>query len=162
MSVQTIIETMTILIEIHEELIVLSQQKTEVIKEGSIDKLQQILSKERKYVQKLEKEELNRQEKVKVWCIEQNLSQDNITITEMLDIINDQADVEQLEKMTIILTKALTKLKQSEQLNHELIVQSMQFVQLSLDIMSPTIKNLNYSKNKNTETIKRSVFDSKA
>ena len=64
--------------------------------------------------------------------------------------------------MTIELTKAITQLKQQEQLNQALIQQSMQFVQLSLDILNPTIQTMNYGKNREDAGSKRSVFDSKA
>lgn len=162
MSVQMIIATLTDLALIHEDLIVLSEQKTEIMKEGSVGKLQQILSQERKFVQALGKAETKRQTQVKAWCTEQGFPEENITITAMLEAISDPTDAEQLEQKTITLTNAITKLKQQEQLNQELIVQSMQFVQLSLDMMSPSLKNLNYGKSKGTETSKRSVFDSKA
>lgn len=162
MSVQTIIETLTELVEIHEKLIKLSKQKTEIIKEGSIEKLQSILSKERKCVQALEKAEVSRQEQVEIWCNERELAQGNVTITEILELLSGQAEAVSLENETIRLTNIITKLKQQEQLNQELIIQSMQFVQLSLDMMSPTIKNLNYGKTKTLDTVKRSVFDSKA
>lgn len=162
MSVQTIIATLTELIEIHEKLIKISKQKTEIIKEGSIEKLQPILSSERKCVQELEKIELKRQEKIEAWCHEHALDDKHITITEILDHLSNQPEAEQLEETTIYLTNLITRLKQQEQLNHELIIQSMQFIQLSLDMMSPTIKHLNYGKNKALDTVKRSVFDSKA
>lgn len=162
MPVQAIIETLTELVDIHDKLIELSKEKTEIIKEGSVEKLQQILSSERKSVQALEKVEKNRQKQVEIWCSEQKLPKNDMTITKMLELISEQVDAKRLEEKTIKLTQTITKLKQQEQLNKELIHQSMQFVQLSMDMISPTINNLNYGKNKESTSIKRSMFDSKA
>lgn len=161
MSIEIIIQSLQKLITVHESLLDLSKQKTEVVKEGSIDKFQQILSKERKFVQMLEKAEQNRQQVVEQWFVHQGHSLDNITITKMLDLLKDGEEKNNLETVTIELTNRLTELKQQEQLNQELIRQSMQFVQISLDMMQPTIKNMNYG-NQNNDGTKRSVFDSKA
>lgn len=162
MSIQVITETLSELIKIHEKLIKQSKEKTEVIKEGSIEKLQTILSRERQCVQELEKLESKRAQQVNVWTEKNGLTDENMTITKMLKLIKNPLEAKQLELKTIALTEMITILKQQEQLNEELIMQSMQFVQLSLDMMSPTINNLNYGKNQETSTVKRSVFDSKA
>lgn len=162
MSVQAIIKTLTELVDIHEEIIKLSKEKTEIIKDGSIEKLQQVLSSEHKFVQRLEKAEVNRQKQVDLWCDDQNISKVNVTITKILELISDEPEASQLKLKTIELAKVMTKLKQQEKLNQELITQSMQFVQLSLDMMSPTINNLNYGKSKESTSEKRSMFDSKA
>ena len=71
-------------------------------------------------------------------------------------------DKKQLEASAVKLTEALIALKQQEQLNIALIQQSMQFVQLSLDLLSPSLTNMNYGKEQKDQPINRSVFDSKA
>ena len=57
MSIHEIIKSLEDLVEVHEELLALSKEKTEIVKEGSIDKLQALLVTERKLVRKLEKKE---------------------------------------------------------------------------------------------------------
>lgn len=161
MSVRSVTQTLTELQSIHEELIHVSKQKTNIIKEGSVTKLQQLLRKERHYLKLLENAETKRQNEVEKWFLQQPSLLDK-TITTMLPLITDEGDHENLEKMTIALTKSITRLKQQEQLNQELIEQSMQFVQISLDLMSPTIESLNYSNKQNQKQQRRSVFDSKA
>jgi len=159
--VATIIQSLQNLIHIHASLIDVSQQKTSVIKEGLIDKLQPILSQERQAVQMLEKAEGKRQQAVEQWYKDNHLTSDTMTITHMLDILAPSEERHQLEEATTELTHLLTELKRQEQLNHALIQQSMQFVQMSLDMMQPTIKNMNYG-DQNKHQSKRSVFDSKA
>src|SRR5690625_485172 len=147
---------------IHEELLKGSKRKTDIIKEGSTEKLQAILAEERKYIKVLEQAEERRQKEVEKWYSDQQLSLEEMTITNMLHMLTDKQDQQLLENITIHLTEAITALKQQEQLNQALIQQSMQFVQLSLDMLSPTIQNMNYGKSQGNEGAKRSVFDSKA
>lgn len=162
MSIKAIQQSLQTLITIHEQLCEASKQKTEIIKDGSVEKFQKMLVEERKYVKKLEQAEGIRQKAVEIWYTDQQLPPEDMTITNMLEIMSDEQEQQELEQLTITLTKVITKLKQQEELNLDLIQQSMQFVQLSLDMLSPTIKNMNYGNSQDTETSKRSVFDSKA
>ena len=162
MSITAINESLQALTRIHEELLEVSKRKTDIIKEGSIEKLQAILAEERKYIKVLEQAEQKRQKEVEKWYTDQQLPLEEMTITNMLHMLTDKQDQQVLENVTIQLTEAITELKQQEQLNQTLIQQSMQFVQLSLDMLSPTIQNMNYGKSKDREGAKRSVFDSKA
>ncbi|PAV31014.1 flagellar protein FlgN [Virgibacillus profundi] len=164
MSVQTIIQSLEKLVNLHMELLEISLQKTEVVKDGSIDKLQAVLLKERKSVRAIEQAEVIRQTEVEEWFSHKQLPKGEATITNMLELITDEQEKITLGNITIKLTQSITKLKQQEQLNQALINQSMQFVQLSLDMMNPSIKNMNYGNKKGSEPEpnKRSVFDSKA
>lgn len=162
MSVQPILESLEKLIDLHKSLLDISKQKTFVVKEGSVDKLQPLLVKERKYVQALEQNERKRQIKVESWISQHDLSAENATITGILGSLSDEKVKEELETQTVILTNTITQLKQQEQLNKALIQQSMQFVELSLDMMKPSIRNMNYGGKKSSDSTDRSVFDSKA
>lgn len=162
MSVQAITESLQALLNIHEELLRVSERKTEIVKDGSPEKLQAVLAEERKYIKVLDHAENNRQQAVEKWYQERQLPLEHMTITNMLEVLTDKDEQQVLEHMTIQLTKAITRLKQQEQLNQALIQQSLQFVQLSLDLLNPTIHNINYGKKQETAGSKRSVFDSKA
>lgn len=162
MTVKPIIQVLEKLVNVHESLLGNAQHKTEVVKEGSVDKLQMVLVKERKYIQVLVQAEVERKKLVDDWFLQKDLPLNNATITGMLEILTNVDEKKELENKTIALTEAITSLKQQEQLNQALIQQSMQFVQLSLDMMNPSIKNMNYGNNKEAAPMKRSVFDSKA
>lgn len=147
---------------LHESLLSISEQKTTAIKDGNMENLQPLLVKERKHVQALEQVEANRQTEVGNWFAEIDRQTGEQTITAMLALIEDKEEQKALADVTIQLTKAVTELKGQEQLNQSLIQQSLQFVEFSLNMMSPSIKNLNYGNKKETESVERSVFDSKA
>lgn len=162
MHINTIIQSLTDLLAIHKELIELSEQKTEIVKDGSAEKLQKIVIAEHKVVQKLELSEINRQQVVEQWFLEKNKNQENMTNSKIMNLLTDETEKVKLGEITLQLTEAITHLKQQEQLNQELLRQSLQFVQVSLNTMNPTMENINYGNaNKQTET-RHSVFDSKA
>lgn len=162
MSVQPIIQALEALIDVHEAIYDLSVQKTEAIKEGKIEALQALLIKERKKVQSLENAEKHRQSLAIAWFEKESIPQNDATVSTMLDRLTDEKERNELETKTIALTEAILKIKQQEQLNQALIAQSMQFVQLSLDMISPSLKNMNYGNNTEPVPSNRSMFDSKA
>lgn len=162
MSMTAINESLQELISIHEELLHIFKRKTNIVKEGSLEKFQALLLEEQKYIKIVEKAEEKRQQAVEKWYKDRNLPPNKATITNMLDILTDETAQQQLEQLTIQLTNSITRLKEQEQLNQALIKQSMQFVQLSLDMLNPTIKNINYGKQQGTTAGKRSAFDSQA
>lgn len=162
MSLETIGKSLQKLVQLHESLLVISEQKTTAIKADDIGKLQPLLVKERKHVQALEQEETTRQKEVKYWFDEHNLRSENQTITTMLELIKDKEHQAWISDITAQLTMVVTNLKRQEQLNHALIQQSLQFVELSLNMMNPSINKLNYGTKKVADSEKRSVFDSQA
>ncbi|WP_255247360.1 flagellar protein FlgN [Paucisalibacillus globulus] len=162
MSVQSIIEKLDNLTKIHHQLIVLSEEKTAVVKKGNVEQLQTILVKERKMVQQLEQAEENRQKEVNAWFANHGNTSEDATVTNLLNQLNDDSEKKKIEESAVKLTESIVKLKQQEQLNMALIQQSMQFVQLSIDLMSPSLKNMNYGKDNQPPAVNRSVFDSKA
>ena len=157
-----IIKSLENLVALHDELLQFSERKTEIIKEGSIEKLQKVIVKERKLVRQVEQAEKERSSLVEVWYVANDFPIEEATVTDMLEKTTDEHEKVALEEVTIKLTKAITNLKANEQLNIALINQSMQFVQVSLDLLSPSLKNLNYGDQSEREEPGRSVFDSKA
>jgi len=107
------------------------------------------------------KTEKTRQKAVKEWLEIKGLDKAG-TVSELLEAVSDEKEREKLAKTSTLLTEGITKLKHNEQLNQSLLEQSLQFVQVSLDLMNPSLKNMNYGKQPDSYTTKRSVFDSKA
>jgi len=162
LSVEPIIEALEKLMKLHEGLLDTAVKKTEMIKEGSVDKLQSLLVKEHKFVQALEQAEKSRQKAVEKWLESERITLHQPTITAILETVGDEQEKNELETTTVKLTNTITQLKQQEELNQALIRQSMQFVELSLDMMRPSIRNRNYGQKQTAGSPERSVFDSKA
>ncbi|WP_163538879.1 flagellar protein FlgN [Gracilibacillus sp. YIM 98692] len=164
MSVQKIINHLNKMIELHQSLLRVSEQKTEILKEGKIDALRKLLNTEQKHIQAIDQIEKKRIEAVESWAQGEGLDPASMTVSVMIDNHIEGDEKELLEKVTVQLAELLVELRRQEVLNKQLTEQSMQFVQLSLSMVQPSIKNFNYGKQKNTgpATPKRSVFDSKA
>lgn len=162
MSVNNIVNALEDLVEIHHQLAKISEEKTTLIKEGRIDEFQQLILTERKRILTLEQAETKRQKAVEQWFYGQGRLNEEMTITNMLELITDEQDQTSLATVATQLTEAITSLKRQEQLNQELLEQSMQFVQMSLNMLSPSINQMNYGEKKQSNQRNRSVFDSRA
>src|SRR5690625_6110131 len=141
MTYDKVLRSLDELVSIHKELIDSSNKTTENIKVGKVDELQDQIMHERKLSLKLEQAEEKRQAVVEAWFSANDIQSDEMTITEMLANIVDEEKQIQLASVTTKLTEAITTLKRSEQLNRELLEQSMQFVQMSLQLLSPDRKS---------------------
>lgn len=162
LSTSTVIQSLEQLIEMHRHLIDISKKKTDVLIKGSTEELQKLIIQEHKQIQLLENEEIKRVQAVEKWFRTNNLLDIEMTITNMLDHLEDEKEKIELENQTVALTTSMATLKQQEQLNQSLLQQSMQFVQMNLDLLSPSIKNMNYGNKQQATTTDRTVFDSKA
>lgn len=132
-SIKTILQQQ---IKLHKSLLELAKRKTAVIKENELDQLNQLIKDEQKHIQAIGALEMKRQQ------------------------IQTQEDV-QSEKDELL--QVIIDLKAVNELNQDLLTQSMQFVSLNLDLMMPQPDSINYSK-KDSEDDQpvRSMFDSQA
>lgn len=162
MLFEKVVHSLEELVATHHKLIDLSEEKTELIKDGKVDELQAKVLAERKLVLQLEQEEKNRHEIVKAWFSSSGKDTKEQTITSMLTMLEDEEDQSRLAETTRELTEAIVKLKRSEQLNQELLEQSMQFVQMSLHLLNPTLKDMNYGEKDSEVKSRHSIFDSRA
>ncbi|MEQ6388775.1 flagellar protein FlgN [Bacillaceae bacterium S4-13-58] len=163
-TIKPILQTMERLYKIHQSLLNLSQQKTEYLKTNNIQALQQLFPNERKHIQALETLEKTRSELVETWIQEHGPSGIEPTLSNLLPTVQDEEERKQLQAMSDEFILIMAEIKQQEALNRELTMQSLQFVELTMDMLQPTLKNMNYG-NPNTKGSgvepKRSVFDSK-
>ncbi|ELK47059.1 flagellar protein FlgN [Halobacillus sp. ACCC02827] len=164
MTVNAIVEEMGRLQQLHESLLALSTQKTSALKSNDTKAIQQLLTKERKHIQAIEKIEKERRTAVDSWLHKTGMNMDNPTVSAICECLEGQ-DKQMLEGAYESLLHVLADLKSQEELNAELTKQSLQFVSLSLDLLQPSIQSMNYAQNENpgdSGAPKRSLFDSKA
>lgn len=151
------------LTKLHEQLLTISKEKTEAIKVSDNESLVKWLTKERQIVQKIEQYEAVREQLVNQFFEQEQINTNEKTITELLSVLNDEEDIRKLEGMLTILLESIVAIQESEQLNSQLLQQSMQFVQLSLEMIQPQAQNISYGEQaeRKGSTQKQSVFDSK-
>ncbi|UOQ85168.1 flagellar protein FlgN [Gracilibacillus salinarum] len=164
MSVQPIIKHLNKLIELHDSLLHLSEHKTELLKANKMEELQKLLVTEQKHVQAINQIEQRRIDAVADWAVTHQLEPAAVNVTAIIEHYTTGADQGQLQEVTLQLAERLVALRRQEELNKQLTKQSLQFVQLTLDMIQPSLKNLNYGQSNQTKPSapRRSMFDSKA
>ncbi|WP_017184921.1 flagellar protein FlgN [Alkalibacillus haloalkaliphilus] len=165
MLIESIIEKLEKINQLNESLYQLSQDKTERLKNNDLEAFNELLIKERKHAQAIDQLEAKRVQETDAWFQQNDLSDQEQTITNIIENLKDGEHKQRLETLYEKLVFILANLKQQEQLNHDLTQQSLQYLELTLDLIKPTYqKDLNYRKpqQETNQTTNRSVFDSKA
>lgn len=159
MSAQKIIQALQQLVQLHQEMRQIASEKTEMIKAKDTDGLSSLLVKEQKQIQLIAKVENQRGYAVREFLVAFNKTE--ATLQEVIELA-DHPEAEALENLKQELIQEIDRLKDLNKLNQDLLVQSLQFINLSLDLMRPP-ENYNYDKeNKEPAPKSMSMFDSKA
>src|SRR5699024_3315238 len=165
-SIQPIINIMNDLTDAHKQLLNLCERKLTYNKNNDMEELSKILTIERKYIQKTDQLETKRQKVIEEFISTHNIPVVEKTASQLLQYLTDNNERVILEKQIVKLIEVIVQLRTIEQLNEELLQQSMEFVQTSLDLFDPTMKNYNYnnrlSEHSSESSKNRSIFDSKA
>ncbi|UOR11670.1 flagellar protein FlgN [Halobacillus amylolyticus] len=160
-NIDSIIDQMERLRQLHDSLLALSSKKTEALKSNDTEALQGILAQERKHVQAINGLEKKRMAVVAEWAVASGFMNEAPTVSEILAAV-EGVERERLQEAYDSFIIVLADLKQQEVLNAELTKQSLQFINVSLDLLQPSLNQMNYGKPAGTVEQKRSVFDSKA
>ncbi|MCD8500922.1 MAG: flagellar protein FlgN [Bacillaceae bacterium] len=164
MSVTKLTETLEQLLLVHDRLNELAKQKTECLTKADVSALKLFIQKESVLIKQLQVLEKDRIKTVHQLAMSEGYNFKTMTITEVMSHLppNQQSDIEQFQKQ---LLKAISTLKQQNELNQKLIEDSIRFVNMSLDIIQPEQESGNYDRptaTNNEPNFGRSLFDSKA
>ncbi|SOC34957.1 flagellar protein FlgN [Ureibacillus acetophenoni] len=166
MSVQTIIDTLEKLEKVHRSLLELALRKTEVIKKGDMVELDQILKNEQSHVAAIETIEKQRQVLVTDYLKSKGIDFSDIpTVADLIEAAHTENERELLQQVRERLVQVVGELKSQNDLNQKLVYQSLQFVNMSLEMIRPQNEQINYSGNQvkgQNSAPKRSIFDSQA
>lgn len=165
MSITTILTSLDNLEKLHRSLLRIAYDKTAVIKSGDMDGLDRLLKEEQSHLAAILQTEGQRQRDVAQFLTDQGRSVPaNPTVADLLAIASE-ADKQSLTEARDRLLHAIHDLKWQNDLNQKLTYQSLQFVNLSLDIARPRPESTNYSKkeiNGNKVSKEQVSFDSQA
>ena len=163
MSAKLIIENMKKLVQIHEAILELATEKTTCLTKGDISHLKSIMQKEAVLLKQLQRLEQERQRLVLFFMRSKGLVTESGTLTELLPHV-DEEEQKTLSSFQKHLIQLITKLKEKNELNQQLIQDSLRFVNLSLDVLHPEQETGNYGRpdKEDDEPLGRSLFDSKA
>lgn len=163
LSAKNLVQYMKVLISLHHSLNKLAVDKTEYVKKGDMQSLQDLLKEENKLISQVRKAESLLTSEAKTFLQHKGVEEE-AHLSNVLPYVdeNEQGEINQLRDQ---LLKEMMKLKEQNELNQDLLQQSLQFVEVSLDLLQPDIEQFNYDRNEGTpQTNKpsRSIFDSKA
>ncbi|WP_102273786.1 flagellar protein FlgN [Cytobacillus massiliigabonensis] len=139
MSAELLIASMEKLCKLHKSLYELAIKKTDIIKTGDMDALDQLLKDEQSHIAAIDRMEKERQKLAKV--IVPHIDQPTVS-----DCIENFAAAEQEKVMnaTNELIQLVLRLKEQNYLNQQLVHNSLQFVNVSMSLLWPQPENINY------------------
>lgn len=143
MSAQDLIKIMEKLHKLHTSLYKIAIKKTDVIKMNKMDALNQILREEQTHVVAIRELEQDRQHVTKLICP----FNDNPTISDCITQVIG-SDKEELRKISTQLLDIVSRLKETNDLNHQLLQHSLHFINVSLNLLRPQPQSVNYSPSK--------------
>ncbi|WP_216830369.1 flagellar protein FlgN [Alkalihalobacterium elongatum] len=164
MSAKAVIAVLADLIKVHKELNQIAVEKTEVVKKGEMAALDMLIKKESPFIHHLGKLEEKRVLAVEQFINEKGLVTEDVTMKQLIERA-PQEEQTLLLKLYRALLSEIDILKKNNQLNQQLIEDSLRFVNLSLDLLTPEPEEVTYqrpTKNQYETGSSRSIFDSKA
>ena len=163
MSAQLIITCMKKLVQVHRTFNDLAEEKTVTLTKGDISHLRSLLQKESAILKQLQQLEQERARLVRFFINGKGLVTEGGTLNELIPHVTNE-EKEELLSLQKDLIEQIEILKKKNELNQQLIQDSLRFVNLSLDVLQPELDTGNYGRtNKDDdEPMGRSLFDSKA
>ncbi|WML54754.1 flagellar protein FlgN [Neobacillus sp. PS3-12] len=139
MSAEKLISTMEKLLKLHKSLYEISQKKTEIVKIGDIEALNQILKDEQAHLTAINLLE-NERQKVTSSLVPRT---EKPTIEDCLAVA-DESSHNKLDRLRSELKNTISEIQQRNELNQQMLFQSLQFVNLSLNLIAPQPEDYNY------------------
>lgn len=168
MKLSAIISTLEKIEKMHRSLLEIALNKTEYVKVNDITQLDSILKAEQSHVAAIETLELQRQTQVNQYLQSKGINpSENPTVSEVINAAQGEIELSQLIEVRDRLMDVVEKLKEQNELNQKLVFQSLQFINVSLNMLAPQRQQeqMNYSDKevlKQNVIKKKSYFDSQA
>ncbi|KEO84065.1 flagellar protein FlgN [Tumebacillus flagellatus] len=154
------------LLQEHEALLKLSQLKRDSLIKGDIETLNLLVQREMKHIPTIDRLEKERAGLVRLYALRVGASADDMTAEKLHELSKNDPEASTLQELTARLRKVLFDLKDLNEQNKLLLDQSMQLVDLTIELLtqSPSVPTYGDSGESNSpyQTGRTSFFDSKA
>ncbi|MFC3886527.1 flagellar protein FlgN [Bacillus songklensis] len=163
MQAEKLREILTKQLTVHKSLLAIAERKTDIIKKGDLQSLNEILKHEQAHIALISQLERERNEETVKLLSGHPIQGEQPTLSDVIEAVHS-TEKEPLRSLQTELVACIQSLKERNELNQQLIYQSMQFVNLTMDLIRPQPKNFNYEKPKRPiNAVKsHSMFNSKA
>ncbi|BBH23903.1 hypothetical protein Back11_52480 [Paenibacillus baekrokdamisoli] len=134
--VEAIVETLGKQALLYSQLLVLAKQKTPLLVKNEVEQLNAIMQKEKKLLKQVEElEQLRMQLSGQFFSSLGLLRYRGGRLIEMIRIVASAQDKQKLTELHSELTELLGELQNVNELNQQLIEQSLKFIDYSIDLM---------------------------
>ncbi|MGE7876010.1 flagellar protein FlgN [Peribacillus muralis] len=162
MSVSSIIESLEKLIKLHKSFNHLAIRKTALLKANDTEAITALLIQEQKHIKAISQTDKEREVAVAEFLRANGKAGRPASIHGVTELTGP-AEMEKLNRLKAELMEEVANLKERNTLNQQLIYQSLQFINVSLDMFRPRNQNLNYGNSvKKSAKSGITMFDSKA
>ncbi|KWW20848.1 MULTISPECIES: flagellar protein FlgN [Bacillaceae] len=162
MSVRNIIESLEKLIKLHKSFNQLAIRKTDLLKANDTEAITELLIQEQKHMKAISQTDKDREGAVAEFLHASGKAGQPASIHTVTELTGP-IETEKLARLKGELIEEVAKLKERNSLNQQLIYQSLQFINVSLDMFRPRNQNLNYGNPvKKPAKSGMAMFDSKA
>lgn len=163
---QALFDVLGRLKEMHRELYRLAMEKKDVLIHNDIDALQRITRQEQKWIKQVEEAEAERAAIVQSILKERGITLGEPTLSDLVQTVTDPAHKQKLQQEREELLGIVSELRQANQLNQQLLEQSLSFVQMSLDLLTGSPEDDYFYRNPSSQTassqVSRPFFNHKA
>jgi flagellar biosynthesis/type III secretory pathway chaperone len=165
-TINSILETLEKLIEIHQVLISLAEEKTHVLVENQINQLNSIMHKENKVIKQVEELDQLRVKDTAEYLLSRGYSPDpRVTISDLIKIIFNADQKKALSDVQQRLFSVMMELRKLNEVNQKLSEQSIAFITYSLDLFTQSPERDAFYQNphqQNNISARNGMFDTRA
>ncbi|OCT13148.1 hypothetical protein A8709_20605 [Paenibacillus pectinilyticus] len=165
MSIQELIHIMEQLLETHESLLVLSEEKTQLLVKNDVEKLNLIVNKESKLVRKVVELDQQRLLEISNYLISRGYNPNpKITVSDLIKLIFKAEEKQALLQAHNRLMPVLRQLHDVNKTNQQLINQSLSFIDYTIDlVLGPSDDSIVYRNPAQQKSdIRSGIFDTRA
>ncbi|QQE74116.1 flagellar protein FlgN [Brevibacillus composti] len=126
------------LIQLHKAMLTLAGQKRGVLIKGDVDQLMAITTQEKKLIKAVDASENARQALVTQLFADQGIQRENGTLEDLIKLTTSPEEKARLTAVREELKRIIGELRQENELNQQLLKQSLSFVTMTLDLITDT------------------------
>lgn len=167
MPIQSVIEHMRILNELHGRLLDIADRKKNALVRNAIEEINSMVNQEVKLVRQISVADTERVQAIRQFLEEQGVhADDSVTVSDVVRLVFNAEERRQLMKEREQLLGRIDRLKELNELNQQLIQQSLAYLEYSLDVISGAPdSDVVYQRPQSSpsfNTSRRGLFDTKA
>jgi flagellar biosynthesis/type III secretory pathway chaperone len=146
-SIMSVLKTLEQLVETHNHLLDIMNEKRTILVDGNIDGLQSILLRESSLVDEIQKLEEQRIQFVQEYFLKKDLVSTNFSLEELVQIENDESIKNKLHLLAKQLRQLIKEITILNESNQELIQTSLSYVQYTISMHLRKEPSIGYGPN---------------